>query len=476
MTNKKVILWFRNDLRLQDNEALREACSADAEIYPVYVFDERIFLGRTKFGFKKTDVFRARFILESVVDLRSQLQDIGSDLIIRIGKPEEVIFELAKNLKCNWVFCNRERTHEELKVQDELERNLWSIGQEVRYSRGKMLYYTADLPFPITHTPDVFTQFRKEVEKIVAVRPPLDVAGEMPLVKEFENYGQMPQLVDFGFSKEDVVRSDKTLLPGGATEGLKRLHHYLWDTEAISQYKETRNGLIGLDYSSKFSPYLAHGCLSPKMIYKELTNYETAHRKNSSTYHLFFELLWRDFFRLMGKKHGNAIFQKGGIKQEVREELTDDMALFKIWSEARTGIPFIDAAMTELNMTGFMSNRARQNVASFLVNDLQVNWQLGAEYFESLLIDYDPCSNWGNWNYVSGVGCDPRENRHFNIILQAKRYDQNGDFVKHWLPQLRSVPQDYIHQPHLMSEQEQHEYGVILAKDYPNPCIKLEEH
>ena len=474
MIDRKVILWFRNDLRLQDNEALNEACDAGATVYPIYVFDDRVFKGKTKYGFRKTDVYRAKFILESVLDLKNQLQGRGTDLIIKIGKPEEVIFDLAKELKSSWVFCNRERTDEELKVQDALEKNLWSIGQEVRYSRGKMLYYTADLPFPITHTPDVFTQFRKEVEKIVPVRPPLEAPQSAQFITEYD-YGIAPTLEDLGYSAADIDRSQQTLLMGGCQTGLERLKHYFWDTESVTDYKETRNGLLGLDYSSKFSAYLAHGCLSPKMIYHELEQYEKQVKKNSSTYHLFFELLWRDFFRLMGKKHGNTIFQKGGIKQEERCELTDNVALFKIWSEGRTGIPFIDAAMRELNTTGFMSNRARQNVASFLVNDLHVNWQMGAEYFESLLIDYDPCSNWGNWNYVSGVGCDPRENRYFNIILQAKRYDAQGNFVKHWIPELKNLPSEFIHQPHLMSPAEQAEYGVILAKDYPNPCIKLEE-
>lgn len=474
MTDKKVILWFRNDLRLEDNEALNEAYDSRATVYPVYVFDERVFKGKTKYGFRKTDVYRAKFILESVLDLKNQLQGRGTDLIIKIGKPEEIIFDLAKELKSSWVFCNRERTDEELKVQDALEMSLWSIGQEVRYSRGKMLYYTADLPFPITHAPDVFTQFRKEVEKIVRVRPPLEAPESVPFVTEYE-YGETPTLQELGYSAGDINRSQQTLLIGGCKTGLDRLKHYFWDSESVSEYKETRNGLLGMDYSSKFSAYLAHGCISPKMIYHELSRYEKQVKKNSSTYHLFFELLWRDFFRLMGKKHGNTIFQKGGIKQEERKDLTDNLALFKIWSEGRTGIPFIDAAMRELNTTGFMSNRARQNVASFLVNDLHVNWQMGAEYFESLLIDYDPCSNWGNWNYVSGVGCDPRENRYFNIILQAKRYDPQGEFVKHWIPELSKLPSEFVHQPHLMSPEEQAEYDVILAKDYPNPCIKLEE-
>jgi deoxyribodipyrimidine photo-lyase len=168
------IIWFRQDLRLHDNEALRDASLAVEEIVPICVFDERLYNTTTKYGFKKTDVFRASFILEAVHDLRTNLRSRGSDLIVRFGKPEEILLELAGQLKSSYVFCNRERTQEELDVQDDLENNLWTIGQEVRYSRGKMLYYTADLPFPVTHTPDKFSAFRKEVEKIVSVRQPLE--------------------------------------------------------------------------------------------------------------------------------------------------------------------------------------------------------------------------------------------------------------------------------------------------------------
>lgn len=475
MKSKRVILWFRNDLRLHDNEALIDALDAGGTIFPVYVFDDRVFKGKTKYGFQKTGVFRAKFILESVLDLKKSLQDLGSDLIIRTGHPEEVLTDLAKELKTSWIFCNRERTSEELKVQDTLERNLWSIGQEIRFSRGKMLYYTSDLPFPVTHTPDIFTHFRKEVEKIVQVREPFSVPESIHTDLEAVDFGEMPELEDFGFKKNDIDKLSGKLLNGGESEGVKRLQNYVWETDHVARYKDTRNEMLGMDYSSKFSAYLAQGCLSPKLIFHEIQKYESSRVKNESTYHLFFELLWRDFFRLMGKKHGDPIFLKGGIKGEVRPELKDDLALFKIWSQGRTGIPFIDAAMRELNTTGFMSNRARQNVASFLVNDLHINWQIGAEYFESLLIDYDPCSNWGNWNYISGVGNDPRENRHFNVILQAKRYDANGCFVKHWLPELKDLPTEFIHQPQLMSEAEQKEHNVVLAKDYPNPCIRLDE-
>jgi len=256
---------------------------------------------------------------------------------------------------------------------------------------------------------------------------------------------------------------------------LKRLHYYFWESERIKTYKETRNELIGGDYSSKFSPWLSQGCLSPKLVYAELKKFEQQRKKNNSTYWLFFELLWRDFFRLMGKKHGNKIFHKGGTIDNPNLLWKDDRHLLQVWIEGRTGIPFIDANMKELAQTGFMSNRGRQNVASFLVKDLQVNWQMGAAYFESLLLDYDPCSNWGNWNYIAGVGSDPRETRYFNILAQAKRYDPKGGYVKLWLPELKELPTDKIHRPDMLSDKEQVLYHVHLGEDYPKSMIRTEK-
>jgi len=473
MHRHRSIVWFRQDLRLHDNEALTNALSHSQEVIPVFVFDPRVFQETTrKYGFPKTGRYRARFILESVADLRASLKKLGSDLVIRIGKPEEEILELARQCRTSWVFCNRERTQEEMEVQDALEQNLWSIGQEIRYSRGKMLYYTADLPFPVTQTPDIFTQFRKGVERFVKVREPLPAPDKKfpPLTVALDT-GAIPTLEEFGHEPFD--HDPRSVLPfqGGEREGLRRLQHYLWDTDHAATYKETRNGLIGGDYSTKFSPYLAQGCLSPKMIYWELKKYEQERIKNKSTYWIFFELLWRDFFRLMGEKHGNRIFQKGGTRKEVDHRWRDDQRLLELWIEGRTGVPFIDANMREIELTGFMSNRGRQNVASFLVKDLRVNWQMGAEYFESLLLDYDPCSNWGNWNYVAGVGSDPRENRYFNILTQAKRYDPKGEYVKHWLPELSYLPQEKIHRPDTLSFKEQNIYHLKLGADYPKAMI-----
>ena len=206
-------------------------------------------------------------------------------------------------------------------------------------------------------------------------------------------------------------------------------------------------------------------------IYSEIKAYEDERVSNDSTYWVVFELLWRDFFRLMGKKHGNSIFKIKGTKNEGNPVDKVDWDVFNAWSNGETGIPFIDANMKELNATGFMSNRGRQNVASFLVNDLKLNWLMGAEYFESLLLDYDPCSNYGNWNYIAGVGSDPRNDRYFNIYSQAKRYDPKGEFVKKWIPILAKLPENQVHLPSKIDQGELEKAGINVGVNYPQPII-----
>lgn len=469
---RRAIVWFRNDLRLHDNEAITNALRMADEVIPVYIFDERIFRGQTRFGFAKTGKFRAKFILECIRNLKENLRRIGSDLVVRVGIPEEIVADLAKTHHCSWVFCNRERTYEEVLVQDKLEKNLWDCGIELIFTRGKMLYHTQDLPAPVQHIPDVFSHFRKETEGVTAIRPPLPTPVSMPALPSEVELGNVPDLIDFGHEPFTTSASAALDFKGGETEGIKRLKHYLWGSNAVATYKQTRNGLIGPDYSSKFSPWLSTGCLSPKYIYAELRRYEAERTSNESTYWLFFELLWRDFFRLMGKKHGNRIFLKGGTHNKSLKQLRNNYEMFNVWAEGRTGVPFVDANMRELAETGWMSNRGRQNVASFLVRDLKVNWQMGAEYFESLLLDYDPCSNWGNWNYVAGVGSDPREDRYFNILTQAKNYDLNGDFVRIWCPELRLVPKEFIHRPDLLNNAQRMAYKMT---QYPKAVVRIDK-
>ena len=193
-------------------------------------------------------------------------------------------------------------------------------------------------------------------------------------------------------------------------------------------YKETRNELLGSGYSTKFSPWLAFGCVSARFIMSELERFEAQYGGNDSTYWVWFELLWRDYFKFVALKFGNALFKEGGLLAATGDRVNwvkgvESDKRFWAWANGETGVPFIDANMRELKATGFMSNRGRQNVASYLVKDLNVDWRRGAEWFESYLLDYDPCSNYGNWLYVAGLGNDPRQDRYFNVIKQAHASD-----------------------------------------------------
>ena len=220
---------------------------------------------------------------------------------------------------------------------------------------------------------------------------------------------------------------------GGESEALQRLNHYFFETQCLSTYKETRNGMVGADYSSKFSPWLALGCISPRFIYAEIKKYEKQFGANDSTYWLVFELLWRDFFRFMFKKYQTKFFLYKGIKTEKVNSKSLNEKLLLQWINGATPSDFINANMLELQQTGFMSNRGRQNVASYFCNELNMDWRIGAAYFEEQLIDYDVSSNWGNWAYLAGVGNDPRGHRYFNIEKQSNDYDKKKPFRKLWL-------------------------------------------
>lgn len=477
MYTKRGIMWFRQDLRLHDNEALCDAISSTDEVLPVYIFDERAFLGQThQFGFPKTGAHRAQFIIDSVQHLRKALKAIGSNLIVRVGRPEEILFELAGKVKSNWVFCNRERTPNEVYVQDELEQRLWTIGQEIRYARGKMLYYTADLPFPITHTPDTFSQFRKEVERYVPVRAPLPAPRQMqPIMVRIEE-GEIPNLDDFGLGPlpEHSDHSPGVRFEGGEAAGLQRLNQFLWGTDDVYAYADEQDGVVGQCVSSLLSPWLAQGCVSPKMVFHQLSAYAEERGAEGSVTELKHSLIYRDFLRLMVKKHGPVVFGRGGLAQEPKPHLKEDMELLRKWTAGRTGVPFIDAGMRELAATGYLSNRCRQNVAGFLVNDMGVSWQMGAEYFESVLVDYDVASNWMNWNAAAGLTFDSREDKAYNTIAQAVKYDPSGEYVKTWLPELAGVPADKIHQPDLLTPEEQQQIGLHIGADYPQSMIGTE--
>lgn len=419
----RAILWFRTDLRLSDNLALQAALKESDEIVPVYIFDEQ-WLGEDQWGFQRTGPYRMQFLLECLADLKAHLQELGSDLILQRGNPVSLLPALAEKYDCNTIYGSKEYTSEEIAVENGLSQKL-----NLRLFHNSPMIHPDDVTFDIDRMPEVFTAFRKKVERYSEVRAPFLSPKAIPS-PDLETT-EVPGLSDFGF--EDFEPDQRAVLPfkGGALEAWKRLEHYFWDTEKLSVYKETRNGLVGADYSSKFSPWLAHGCISARAIYDEVEKYEAEVEQNDSTYWLKFELLWRDFFKYTAMRYGTRIFHANGIKNQHKKWGYRPKAMQK-WIDGQTGDDFVDANMIELKSTGFMSNRGRQNVASYLVHKLNLDWRAGAAWFESMLIDYDVASNYGNWIYAAGVGNDPRD-RVFNTQKQASVYDKSESYRKLWL-------------------------------------------
>lgn len=427
---KTSIVWFKTDLRLQDNETLVKAIAQSDEIIPVYCFDESQF-ELTDFGFQKTGSFRAQFLLESLLDLDKNLRALGSGLIVVKGNPEVEIPKIVKQYKATKVYAKREVSYEEKRTEALVQAELFKIKCELETFSTSTLYHAEDLPFSIKDIPDVFSNFRKKTEKESLIRSAFEKPSQInsPELDVLD----LPSLEDLGLIFTSIDTKAAIHFKGGETRAIARLNHYFFESKCISEYKETRNGMVGTDYSSKFSAWLSLGSISPRFIYQELQKYEQQFGANESTYWLVFELLWRDYFRFMMKKYNVKLFQQAGIQNKEIPSNLHNTNLLQNWIDGKTGVDFVDANMIELKLTGFMSNRGRQNVASYLCNDLKLDWRFGAAYFEQQLIDYDVCSNWGNWAYLAGVGNDPRGNRYFNIEKQAVDYDKNKTFRNLWL-------------------------------------------
>ncbi len=429
-----IIIWFRKDLRLSDNEVLWEACKTAECVLPLYCFDPRDYGESQLLKLPKTDFFRTNFIIESVCDLKRSLQSKGANLLITVGKPEEVISSLVTQYSnVSAVYASSEPLTEEQTIELKLFEILKEKNIPLKLFETGSLFKQTDLPFEVKQLPDVFTVFKNKVEKHCTVRALFEEPSRIR-VPENIDWTEIPTLHELGVTEK--IYSSKAFMQfsGGETVAKQRLDEYFFAGDFLKNYKNTRNEMLGKNYSSKFSAWLAQGCISPVQIYREIKRYEKEHIANESTYWLFYELLWREFFRWSGLKYGNKIFRASGLAKTDRT-WKQDFELFEKWKNAQTGEAFIDANITELNQSGFMSNRGRQNVASYFCKHLGLDWRWGAEYFEAMLIDYDVCSNWGNWAYQAGVGHDPRD-RIFNIKRQSEIYDPEGAYVDYWLGSL----------------------------------------
>lgn len=415
----RVLIWFRNDLRVSDNEMLYRAEQEGAEVIPFYCFDS-IYDVDLSIGLPKTGRFRRRFLAEALMELRAKLTGLGAGLIFRSGDTASEIRRILESSPVDEIWFSASATSEEVAIEQSVEK----IGVRMRRFSVENLLQEFDLPFAINDIPWLFTEFRKQVEKDLQIRSVWPAPWRLRVVN--------------GLIKGEIrLENDLTELPasvahdfnyaGGESQAWRRLQTYIWSQDRLKEYKETRNGMLGADYSSRFSLALAHGCLSPVQIYHQVKEYEQKRVANQSTYWLIFELLWRDFFRHTARAEGGLFFH---VHKNQEFPWTDD---HEAWRMGQTGADLVDACMNELRTTGFLGNRGRQIVASYLVNDLKAHWYPGAQYFESVLIDYDVTSNYGNWTYIAGVGHDPRKDRYFNLEKQAERYDPDGRYRAYWL-------------------------------------------
>ena len=430
MQEKKriALIWLRNDLRLNDHYGFYEASKICDQIIAYYTFDKNLYKD-TSWGFKKSGKFRVQFLLESVKELQKELSRKNITLIIEQNEANKGIPKWIKKLSVTDLYYQKEWTREEKNVSDKLKKIL-SKEIKIHSYYDQFLFHPDDIPFEIKNLPEIFTLFRKKCEKFCNVKPCLPSIKSSPTNNKLSQNFKIPGLIDLGFSNFETHPNSAFPFKGGSNSGMQRIQYYFWETNKLSLYKQTRNGLMGIDYSSKLSSWLSLGALSAREIYWEIKKYEKKVKKNQSTYWLIFELIWRDYFKYISLKHGDKIFQIGGI---LNKKYNWDIKKHKLysWINGTTNEPFVNANMIELSSTGWMSNRGRQNVASYFSKNLLIDWRIGAAYFESQLIDYDVHSNYGNWMYVSGVGNDPRD-RKFDVSWQAEKYDSQKRFQSLW--------------------------------------------
>lgn len=424
MKSKKILVWFRNDLRLHDNEVLNEAIAKSDCILPVFIFDPRQF-ETTKYGTLKTGNIRAQFLLESVNALKNALQQIGGNLLIEMGKPEEVLPRLVKEHAISEVYHHREVAAEETAVSAAVEDELWKLKVNLKHFIGHTLYKKEDLPFPIKDIPDAFSQFKKKTEREAVVKPCFKAPDKLSVV-EGVYWGTLPSIENLGLTqpiKDNRVDFD---FEGGENKALQNLETLL--NLAQSADKQKFDGLV-----SRLSAWLAIGCVSPRKIYWAIKSVDETTSNKSFIQQIALGLLWRDYFRFMFKKYGNTFFKQEGFQDQPLFVADNQLELLEQWQNCQTGYPIIDAIMNELNTTGYISNMARQTTAAFLVYSLKINWIFGAAYFEEKLIDYCPASNWGNWANIAGVGNDKKSKFTFDLDKQIKSIDPKGLYVSVWV-------------------------------------------
>lgn len=447
---KSAIWWIRRDLRLSDNQALASALDQADVVYPVYILDPNL-LASPYAGQK-----RLAFLLDGLRALGEDLRGRGSSLFVQQGDPLEVLTRVQRTAGAEAIFA-------------EADYSPYARWRDGRVGRELPLTLTDGITVhsPQTlHKPDgepytVFTPFSRMWRSLPFPGRPIPPPGR------FTTPPPLPSLEVPGIPSHP----SGSAFPAGEAEAEQRLVAFI--DSKINFYAGDRNRM-DLVSTSGLSPYLRFGMLSARQAAWSARQAEAQARdavaqKGAETW--LNELIWREFY--FSILNYFPFVRQTAFRPELRLlSWRDDPAGFASWSEGCTGYPIVDAAMRQLNTTGWMHNRARMIVASFLTKDLMIDWRLGEHYFMQHLLDGDPAANNGGWQWIAGTGTDAAPYfRIFNPILQSKKFDPQGNFLRSWVPELAAVPDRFIHTPWEMPTDIQRRVGCLIGKDYPQPIV-----
>ena len=419
---KKSIFIFRRDLRLYDNSGLIEAGRLSKNVIPCFIFDPRQ-IGDHAYR----SLPALRFMCDSLLDLRNQINQNNGELLVYYGHPTDCIIQLIQEENIEAVFVNRDYTPFSIQRDQEIE-TICKTYQIAFFQSSDLLLIDPEKALKSDGKPyTVFTPFYNNAQKFFVPRPRNLKSHNFLRVKS-------EQSLENVFSKIKFEHGLKISIPGGRKHALKilsRLGQY-------ANYKDTR------DFPSKnattlLSAYHKFGTCSIREVYHRIA--ETL----GDTHPLLRQLYWRDFFSHIGY-HFPHVFS-GSFRQIYDGiEWDNNAEFFHMWSEGKTGFPIVDAGMRELNQTGYMHNRVRMIVSSFLVKDLRIDWRWGERHFAQRLVDYDPCVNNGNWQWAASTGCDAQPYfRIFNPWLQQKKFDRSCIYIHQWIPELHQYEPKIIH-------------------------------
>ena len=443
------IIWFRRDLRIHDHPALAAAVAAHDHVLPLFVVDDRLVAGRLE-GRARTS-----FMVASLRELEAQLTARGGQLCVRSGRPEEVVPQLAQSTAAQAVYWTSDVSPFALRRDAAVTTALSQAGIAVHPQPGN---FCADISLPRTGAGGpytVFTPFWKAWERLERrrlVKAPSRIS--VPAGIDGDALPAVPALTE--------IVGQPFCEPG---ETAARRATDAWLREGVGRYGDEHNTLSG--GSSGLSPYLRWGCLSPREL-------ESRARAEGSEGAAAFvrQLAWRDFYAHVLLFHPDTLRRE--YQERYRElEWSDDAELLAAWQQGQTGYPVVDAGMRQLAATGWMHNRARMIVGSFLTKDLHLDWRHGERWFGRLLLDGEPAQNTGNWQWIASTGVDPAPyfRRIFNPVLQQQKFDPRGDYVRRWVPELAAVPLDRLAEPWTMSSDEQQQAGCVIGRDYPQPIV-----